>query len=85
MCPLTRMQTTEAENFDRSTIGLAGVQEALIQAVFAANPNTVVGACTVLVRVSFCPLPTPLSPRSIHVHATTPPPPPPRPVQLWQC
>jgi len=35
-------QTTEAENFDRSSIGLAGVQEQLVQAVLAAQPKTVV-------------------------------------------
>ena len=34
-------QTTEAENFDRREIGLAGVQEELIAAVAAANPKTV--------------------------------------------
>ncbi len=37
-------QTTEAENFDRSSIGLVGVQEDLVRAVVAVNPNTVVGA-----------------------------------------
>ena len=35
-------QTTEAENFDRSDITLAGVQEQLVRAVVAAQPNTVV-------------------------------------------
>ena len=35
-------QTTEAENFDRSSITLAGQQEKLIQAVFAVQPRTVV-------------------------------------------
>jgi beta-D-xylosidase 4 len=35
-------QTTEAENFDRDTITLAGVQETLVLAVIAAQPNTIV-------------------------------------------
>ena len=35
-------QTTEAENFDRQNITLAGVQEELLTAVLAANPVTVV-------------------------------------------
>ena len=35
-------QTTEAENFDRSEIGLAGAQEALLAAVLAAQPRTAV-------------------------------------------
>ena len=35
-------QTTEAENFDRDAITLAGVQEQLLQAVLAAQPNTIV-------------------------------------------
>jgi beta-glucosidase len=34
-------QTTEAENYDRKEIGLAGVQEELLAAVVAANPKTV--------------------------------------------
>lgn len=35
-------QTTEAENFDRSDLRLAGVQRELIEAVMAANNKTVV-------------------------------------------
>ena len=35
-------QTTEAENFDRDNITLAGAQEQLVLAVLAAQPNTVV-------------------------------------------
>ena len=35
-------QTTEAENFDRNGLGLAGVQEQLVEAVLAAQPATVV-------------------------------------------
>ena len=35
-------QTTEAENYDRFNITLAGVQEELVAAVVAANPKTVV-------------------------------------------
>ena len=35
-------QTTEAENFDRGDIGLAGVQGQLVAAVLAAQPKTVV-------------------------------------------
>jgi beta-glucosidase len=35
-------QTTEAENFDRDVITLAGVQELLVRAVLDAQPNTVV-------------------------------------------
>jgi hypothetical protein len=34
-------QTTEAENFDRQSITLAGVQEHLLNAVLAANPKTI--------------------------------------------
>ena len=36
-------QTTEAENFDRDSISLTGVQEQLVQAVLAVQPRTVVG------------------------------------------
>ena len=35
-------QTTEAENFDRDTLTLPGVQEELLKRVLAANPRTVV-------------------------------------------
>ena len=35
-------QTTEAENFDRSSITLTGVQEQLLAAVLEVQPNTVV-------------------------------------------
>jgi len=35
-------QTSEAENFDRSTLSLPGVQDALVAAVLAAQRNTVV-------------------------------------------
>jgi beta-D-xylosidase 4 len=35
-------QTTEAENYDRTNITLAGAQEGLVRAVLAAQPNTVV-------------------------------------------
>ena len=35
-------QTTEAENFDRRGLGLVGAQEALLAAVVAVQPNTVV-------------------------------------------
>ena len=35
-------QTTEAENYDRFNITLAGVQEELVAAVVGANPKTVV-------------------------------------------
>jgi hypothetical protein len=34
-------QTTEAENFDRQNITLAGAQEHLLKAVLAANPKTI--------------------------------------------
>ena len=34
-------QTSEAENFDRDTLALPGVQDALVAAVLAAQPNTV--------------------------------------------
>ena len=34
-------QTTEAENFDRQNITLAGAQELLLKAVLEANPNTI--------------------------------------------
>jgi hypothetical protein len=34
-------QTTEAENFDRQNITLAGVQESLLKAVLEANPKTI--------------------------------------------
>lgn len=37
-------QTTEAENFDRQSITLAGVQELLLKAILASNPNTI-GGC----------------------------------------
>jgi hypothetical protein len=35
-------QTSEAENFDRSDIGLLGVQEQLAQAIIAVQPKTIV-------------------------------------------
>ena len=35
-------QTTEAENYDRDSLGLVGVQEQLLKAVVEAQPNTVV-------------------------------------------
>jgi hypothetical protein len=35
-------QTTGAENFDRGDITLVGAQEALVKAVLAAQPKTVV-------------------------------------------
>jgi beta-D-xylosidase 4 len=34
-------QTSEAENFDRNELGLPGAQDALVAAVIAANPRTV--------------------------------------------
>ena len=46
-------QTTEAENFDRDVVALAGVQEDLIRAVVAVQPNTVVGPHF----LSRCPVP----------------------------
>jgi beta-glucosidase len=35
-------RTIEQENHDRTTLGLTGSQEALVEAVFAANPHTIV-------------------------------------------
>ena len=35
-------QTTEAENFDRETLGLVGAQEQLLAAVMAVQKNVVV-------------------------------------------
>eukprot|EP01047_Picozoa_sp_COSAG01_P097857 COSAG01_NODE_28122_length_668_cov_1.704745_1_plen_93_part_01 len=35
-------QTTEAENFDRSSLRLAGVQSELVKAVVAAQPKSVI-------------------------------------------
>lgn len=35
-------QTSEAENFDRSELGLPGVQEELVRAVLAVQPHTIV-------------------------------------------